>query len=135
MPAATVGPKDIWAALQRAGASAVQDAGIMGNMIAESNLDPEAKAMDSNGSVSYGLAQWNAASHPNAASLVTGNPVADLQRQITYLTSTGGVQAASGTTVRETASSFAARDERGATCPPGGTSNTDRAANARPVGG
>src|SRR5215475_1523326 len=80
-PGAGTGPKAIYSELLAVGATPVQAAGVMGNWIAESSLSPETSALDSNGAYSYGLAQWNAASYPDAASLVTGNPVKDMQAQ------------------------------------------------------
>lgn len=138
-PAATrpIGPRTIWQELEHAGASSVQAAGIMGNWLAESRLDPEAQATDSNGYVSYGLAQWNSApgNYPNAASLVTGNPAADARAQIRYFFQTGGAAAASGSTPQEVASSVAANYERCQGCQSGGASNTARQANAATVAG
>lgn len=130
-------PLDIWDALEHAGASAVQAAGIMGNFIHESNLNVESAAQDSNGYMSYGLASWNSApgNYPNAASLVTGNPRNDLRKQIALLTSSGGLRAASGTTVKETASNFAAGYERCADCQSGGSQNDARQLSATTVAG
>lgn len=131
----TVTPKDIWDALENAGATAVQAAGIMGNMIAESSLNPEAHAVDSNGYESYGLVQWNAASYPSAATLVTGNPAKDLKAQIDFLASTGGFKAATGSTPSAVAGNFADGYERCATCEPGETSYDQRVSNAGTVSG
>src|SRR5215469_13073495 len=103
-----VGPADIWNELTQAGANAVQAAGLMGNAIAESGLNVESKAMDSNGAYSYGLFQWNTASYPGASSLVTGNPAKDLSAQVSFLAQTGGFKAATGTTPAQVASNFAA---------------------------
>lgn len=130
-----VSPKDIWDALLAAGFSSVQAAGVMGNMISESSLNVESSARDSNGAMAYGLVSWNAASYPNAASLVTGNPQADLKRQVDFLASSGGRAAASGTTVRDTAGNFAARYERCQGCQPGGSQWTTRVAQAATVAG
>lgn len=130
-----VTPKDIWDELTSAGASAVQAAGLMGNAIHESGLNPEANATDSNGFKSYGLWQWNEQSYPNASQLVTGRPEHDLKTQVTFLTHTGGLQAASGSTVSETASNFAAKYERCQGCQAGGAQNDARAASAATVAG
>lgn len=130
---APVTPRDIWDALEAAGASSVQAAAIMGNMIAESSLNPEANAEDTNGARSYGLVQWNAASYSNASSLVTGHPQRDLRDQIRFLALTGGFHAASGSTVAQAASSFAAGYERCQGCQSGGPQNTTRQANAATV--
>lgn len=129
------GPLAIWNALLSAGASSVQAAGIMGNFIAESSLNPETDAMDTNGYRVYGLASWNAASYPQASSLVTGNPAQDIVSQIQFLTQTGGLQAASGSTVSDTAGNFAANYERCNGCQPGGSQWTQRIANAEQVAG
>src|SRR5580698_4446856 len=135
MASQTVTPKDIWDQLEQAGASAVQAAGIMGNAIHESDLNPEARAVDSNGYYSNGLWQFNEASYPDSGELVTGNPARDLVSQVSYLVQHGGLQAASGTTVSETASNFAARFEVCQGCQPGGSQNTARVASAATVAG
>ena len=128
-------PKDIWDALESAGASAVQAAGIMGNAIAESSLKPEAAVMDSNGQMSYGLWQFNAGSYPSAASLVTGHAMADMVAQVKFLAQVGGFTAATGTTPAQAAATFAANFERCATCQSGGSSSAARQANAAMVAG
>ncbi len=129
-------PRDIYNALIDAGATAVQAIGIMANMIAESALDAEAAAMDTNGHMSYGLVQWNTASYPNAASLVTGNCAADIKAQVNFLAQTGGFSAAlpSGSgTAGQAAAGFATGYERCQTCVPGGASYDQRVANAATV--
>ncbi|HWM96722.1 MAG TPA: phage tail tip lysozyme [Streptosporangiaceae bacterium] len=128
---AKVTPKQIWDALEKAGASSVQAAGIMGNMIAESALDPEVKNASSGAT---GLVQWNPADY-DTSGLVTGDPQHDMQTQINFLARTGGFKAASGTTVKETASNFSAKYERCAGCQEGGSSNAARQANAATVAG
>ena len=128
-------PRAVWDALRSAGATPVQAAGIMGNWIAESGLNPEASAVDSNGKRSYGLAQWNAGSYPNAASLVTGRPEADLAAQVTYFAQTGGFRAATGSTPQQVAASVASRYERCATCQSGGAQSKSRQAQAATVAG
>lgn len=122
--------QEIWNALLANGASSVQAAGIMGNMFFESGLNPEASAIDSNGLRSVGLAQWNAGSYPNAGSLVTGNPAADIIAQVKYLAQTGGFKAASGSSPTEAGRNFAANYERCQTCQGGGSQQTQRAAKA-----
>jgi Phage tail lysozyme len=128
-------PKAIWDALEAAGASAVQAAGIMGNMIAESRLNPESAAEDTNGYMAYGLVSWNAQDYPNAASLVTGHPLADLEAQVRFLAATGGFKAATGSTPAQAAASFAENYERCQTCQSGGAQNATRQANAQSVAG
>lgn len=118
------GPKDIYDALIAVGASSVQAIGIMANGIAESNLNPETAAMDSNGHMSYGMQQWNTASYPNAASLVTGNCAADIKAQVKFLALTGGFTAASpdgAGTPAQAAGNFAANYERCKGCQAGST--------------
>lgn len=132
---AGVTPEDIWKGLERAGASSVQAAAIMGNAIAESSLDPEARAMDSNGYYSNGLWQFNEASYPDSRQLVTGNPMRDMLAQIDYLFAHGARQAARGATVSEAAGNFAATFERCQGCQPGGASYQSRQANAATVAG
>jgi Phage tail lysozyme len=128
---ATVTPRDVWDELRAAGATPVQAAGIMGNMIAESQLDPEAV----NPKGAYGLVQWSTDAYPQASSLVTGHPAADLVEQVKYLAQTGGFKAASGSTPAQAASSFAAGYERCAGCQHGGAQNTTRQASAGTVAG
>lgn len=129
-PGRNVGPQQIWSALVNSGASSVQAAAIMGNAFYESSLNPESHAMDSNGHMAYGLVSWNTASYPSAATLVTGDPLADLQAQVKFLGQTGGLKAASGSTVREAASNFAAKYEVCQGCNPGGQQNQMRVAKA-----
>jgi hypothetical protein len=128
-------PKDIWDALEAAGASSIQAAGIMGNAIAESSLNPEARAMDSNGFYSNGLWQFNEDSYPNSGSLVTGHPMADMLAQTRFLAQVGGFKAAAGSTPAQAAASFAANFERCKTCASGGAQNATRQANAQSVAG
>lgn len=131
----TVGPVDIWNALIGAGASPAQAAGIMGNMQAESGLNTQSAGRDSNGAWSYGLINWNTASYPNAASLVTGNPTTDLANQINFLKQTGGFNAAVGNDPGTIASNFAHTYERCSACGyQGGTAQLQiRSANAQSV--
>jgi Phage tail lysozyme len=132
-----VTPLDIWKALRNSGASAVQAAGIMGNWISESSLNPESGATDSNGYMSYGLASWNTApgNYPSAGSLVTGDPKADLNAQVRFLAQTGGINAAAGSTPQQAAASYAASYERCSTCASGGAQSTARQAQAATVAG
>ena len=125
---AGVTPKDIWDALEQAGASTVQAAGIMANMISESSLDPE--AIGDNGT-SFGLVQ----DHGDYSYLVTGNPAADMRAQITNMVNRGGLRAASGSTPQEVAGNFAARYEICVGCQPGGDQYNGRVANAATVSG
>jgi hypothetical protein len=116
------GPAAIWKALENAGASPIQAAGIMGNWIAESSLNPEADVVDSNGYRSVGLAQFNEASYPNAGSLVTGHPAKDIVSQVNFFVQTGGLRAAQGSTPAQVAGNVAANYERCQTC--GGTGSS-----------
>lgn len=118
---AGVAPLDIYKALIGVGFSSIQAEGIMGNMIAESSLDPEVDVVDSNGARSYGLCSWNAASYPNAGSLVTGNPAADMARQVSFLRSTASGMAITGSTAEDVAGNFAAYYEVCSTCSVGNT--------------
>jgi Phage tail lysozyme len=130
-----VTPLQIWQDLEQYGATAVVAAGVMGNMIAESSLNPEAHVIDSNGYPSYGLMQWNTQSYPSAASLVTGNPVADALAQVVFFFQTVPQSALQGSTAQQVASNIAANYERCQTCAAGETSNEQRQANAAIVAG
>lgn len=122
--------KQIYEELTNAGASTIQAIGIMANMMNESSLDPEAAAMDSNGYYSYGLVQWNAASYPNAASLVTGNAEVDLKNQVQFLKQSGAFSDANGSTIAEAAGNFASSFERCQGCQQGGAQYEQRVNNA-----
>jgi hypothetical protein len=132
-----VTPREIYQLLLNAGFSSVQAAGIMGNMIHESSLNPESGGTDSNGYWAGGLISWNSAGYTNARSLVTGNPQADVRAQIKYLvTSTNGLkQGLAGSTPYQVGANFAEHVEVCATCgPKGGPNGTfDRAASAATV--
>lgn len=128
-------PFQLWQALEQAGATAVQAAGILGNWIAESRLNPEEHITDSNGFDSYGLAQWNADSYPNAASLVTGDPAADAVAQIRFFFQTVPQSALQGSTPQQVAANIAQNYERCQGCASGGSQNTTRQANAATVAG
>jgi len=136
---ADVTPQQIWDALEQAGASAVQAAGIMANMINESSLRTQSQNADpapgDPGARAYGLVSWNTATYPGAAGLVTGNPQADLVRQVNFLAATGGFRAASGSTPQEVAGNFAANYERCQGCQSGGSQYQSRVANAGKVSG
>ena len=129
------GPRDIYNALTAAGFSTTQAIGVMANALAESSLNPEASVVDSNGYRSYGLWQFNAKSYPNASSLVTGNCSADIKAQVGYLKTHVSGQALAGSTPAQVAGNFAQDFERCATCQPGGTSYSQRVANAGIVAG
>jgi hypothetical protein len=135
-PAATstaTGPKYIWDALLKAGASAVQAAGIMGNMISESGFNPE--IINPGGPQDgVGLIQWQTTDYPDVP-MPTGDRARDIRDQVNFLIRTGGLQAASGTTVQETAGNFAANYERCAECAPGGAQYDARRAQAATVAG
>jgi hypothetical protein len=130
--AAGVTPKQVYQALLAAGASTIQAIGIMANSINESGLDPESiNHGDPNGG-SYGFVQQNGGQY---ATLVTGNPVADLAAQIKVLATNGGIAAASGTTPAQAAGNFAAKYEVCQGCQPGGAQYNSRVANAATVAG
>jgi hypothetical protein len=129
--AASVTPKDVWDGLLSAGASAVQAAGIMGNWISESGLDPE--SVNPGGPQDgVGIAQWQTTDYPDVP-MPTGNPARDLVSQITFFTQTGGLQAAQGTTPQEVAASVAENYERCASCAAGGQQNAARQSQAGQV--
>jgi hypothetical protein len=69
--------------LRGKGLSIAQAAGVVANLDAESSLNPESWATDSNGLPSVGIASWN--NNPTAQGLVTGNPATDLTNQLNYL--------------------------------------------------
>jgi hypothetical protein len=127
------GAKGLYNALRSAGASQAQAIGMIANAINESSLNPEARAMDSNGFYSNGLWQFNEASFPDSKALVTGNPAKDMIAQIQYLFQAGGLRAASGSTPQQTASNFAANFERCVGCQPGGAQNNSRVGNVATV--
>lgn len=132
-----VTPREIYQLLLNAGFSSVQAAGIMGNMIHESGLNPESGGIDSNGYWAGGLISWNTAGYTGARSLVTGNPQADVRSQIKYLvTSTNGLKAGTaGSTPYQVGANFAEHVEVCSTCgPQGGPNGTQvRAASAQTV--
>lgn len=125
--------KGVFNALRSAGASVNAAIGIIANGINESHLDPEARAMDTNGKFSNGVWQFNEASYPSSGSLVTGHPAEDLVRQVRFLAQVGGLRAASGSTPQQAASNFAANFERCAGCQPGGAQNSSRVGNVAGV--
>jgi hypothetical protein len=69
--------------LRAKGLSAAQASGVIANLIAESGINPESWAKDSNGLPSVGIASWN--NNTTAQHLVTGNPTTDLDNQLQYL--------------------------------------------------
>lgn len=121
-------PKAIYDELVKQGASTLQAIGIMANMHFESGYDPEAVG---DSGTSFGLVQQ----HGPYAYLVTGNPQADMVKQISLLVSNGGLKAASGSTVTSAAGNFAANYERCVGCQPGGSQNSSRSAFASTVAG
>lgn len=128
-------PKDIYTALIKAGFSTNQAIGAMANGIAESELNAEARVVDSNGYYSNGIWQFNEASYPNAGQLVTGNCAADITAQVGLLKSSVSGQALAGSNAGQIAGNFAQYFERCSTCTPGGTSYDQRVANAATVAG
>src|SRR5215469_11700302 len=133
-PSGTVTPKDIWDILRRY-LTPVQAAGLMGNAIAESSLNPEASVQDSNGYQSVGLFQFNEQSYPNAGSLVTGSPLKDAEAQVKFALRVAPKSALDGSTPSQVASNWATNFERCQTCEPGGASNQQRESNATQVAG
>ncbi len=127
------GAKGLFNALRSAGASQNQAIGLIANAMAESSLNVETKHLDSNGYYSYGLWQFNQASHPTANTLVTGNPSKDMIAQIQYLFQSGGLSAASGSTPQQVAGNFAANYEHCVGCESGGSQNALRQGNVATV--
>lgn len=107
----------------------------MGNMQNESDFNIETNAVDSNGARAYGLISWNAASYPNASSLVTGNTQKDLADQINFLLhdTSGTSQGLQGQTAAEVAGNWAQFVEVCQGCQPGGAQWTQRQENANQI--
>lgn len=101
----------------------------------ESDFNVESAAMDTNGAMSYGLIQWNAASYPNASSLVTGNTAKDLANQVNFLLhgTSGTGQGLQGQTAADVAGNWAQFVEVCSGCQPGGAQYTQRQANANTI--
>ena len=116
----------VWNDLIAAGASPVQAAGIMGNMLHETiNLDPELVAMDTNGAYSRGLVMWNdsgAGAGVNWGQYITGNIPNDLAAQVNLIKSQGGFAKAAGATPYDAGVNFAHTFEACAECGYPGTS-------------
>lgn len=127
------GAKGLFNALRSAGASPAQAIGLIANAMNESSLDPEARAMDSNGYYSNGLWQFNEASYPDSGALVTGHPAKDMIAQIQYLIRVGGLRAASGSQPEQVAGNFAANFEACAGCQPGGAQYNSRVGNVAQI--
>lgn len=127
--------QDIWNALTSAGLSDNQAAGVMGNMFYESSWNVESAAMDSNGAMAYGLISWNQASYPNANTLVTGNPAADLKNQVNYLlhNTQGTSQGLSGGSASAVGGNWAQHVEVCAGCQQGGSQYNLRSQKAAQV--
>lgn len=124
--AATVAAQ-VQAYLVGKGLSPVAAAGIIGNMVAESSLNPEAWNPNDVGHPGGGLVGWNTGSYPDAFKLVTGNPGTDLTNQLDYLwgdISSSGLASKlnQATTPSEAAWLFANGFERCAECLSPGTS-------------
>jgi len=130
-----VTPHEIYSLLLKKGLSTTQAIGVMANMINESSLNPEARALDTNGRFSNGLIQWNESGYPNSHSLVTGNPQRDVRAQIDYLfSSTGGLsQGLAGATAADVAGNFAQHVEVCTECAPGASQWVARRGNAATV--
>ena len=143
--AAGVTSEQIYETLLANGYSSVQAFGIMGNMICESSLDPE-EVNPGGPPDGVGLCQWQTTDYPDAAGLVTGNPVQDMGNQIRFLvqhavTAPNSV-AASGSTGAEVAGNWAVDFEKCGACSPTGSYGlppsspggyNDRVANAATV--
>lgn len=121
---AVVPEQTIWNDLIAEGASAIQAAGIMGNMQNESAFDPEAVG---DSGTSFGLVQQ----HGSYSYLVTGNTQSDLARQLANIKSDIGL--ASGSTAAEAGGNFASKFEICVGCQPGGAQYSQRSANATAI--
>lgn len=138
MAASGCGPRDIYNALLKEGFSTAQAVGIMANMIAESRLNPEARARDTNGYYSNGLVQFNESSYPGSRQLVTGNCKADIAAQVHWIKAYANGAALKGSSGSEVAGNFAANFERCQGCQAGSTYPngwSTRVANATTVQG
>lgn len=105
----------IYDALIFAGATPVEAAGIMGNMVQESSLNPEEQVIDSNGAYSRGLVMWNdlgAGSGVNWGQYITGNVTNDIVQQVLLLKAQGAFQKASGGDAATAAANFMNSFER-----------------------
>lgn len=128
--AVSSGAATVYQALRKAGLSAVQAAGIMGNIVNESGYRVEVSALDTNNAYSYGLVQWNAASHPNASSYVTGNIAHDLATQVASIAASAKSIGLTSSSAAAAASQWASQFEGCKGCAPGGAQNTSRQQNA-----
>lgn len=127
------GAKGLFNALRSAGASQASAIGLIANAMNESSLNPEARALDTNGRYSNGLWQFNEESYPDSGSLVTGDPSKDMIAQIRYLFNHGGLSAAAGSTPQQAAGNFASQFEQCAGCQPGGAQYNSRVSNVATV--
>lgn len=127
------GVKGLFNALRSAGAAQAQAIGLIANAMNESSLNPEARALDTNGYYSNGLWQFNEASYPDSGTLVTGNAAQDMIRQIQYLFSHGGLSKAAGSTPQQAAGNFASQFEECEGCQPGGAQYNSRVGNVATV--
>jgi hypothetical protein len=116
--------EQIYETLLANGYSSVQAFGIMGNMMCESSLDPE-EINPGGPQDGVGLDQWQTTDYPDAAGLVTGNPVQDMDNQIRFLTqhavTAPDSAAASGSTGAEVAANWAVDFEKCEACSPTGS--------------
>ena len=124
----SVSPLTIYHELTSQGASTVEALGIMANMIAESGFNTQAVGDQG---TSFGLVQQ----HGPYSYLVTGNPQADMKRQIATVKQLGGFAAARGNTPQDAAGNFAANYERCVGCQQGGDQWNTRRGNAATVVG
>lgn len=125
-----------------AGLTTQQVAGIVANAWAESSVNPEASATDSNGLPSSGLLQWNAGSYPQLYSggrfnYITGNLQNDMKAQVSLILGSPYFaqykQATAGASPEVCASWWAANFERCQGCEPGGAANQQRQAMAAEI--
>jgi hypothetical protein len=125
----------VYQALLRNGYSTTQAIGLMANAQFESRFDPEAIG---DGGTSFGVFQFhNGGAVTNGSGFVTGNPTADLNKQVAYLTTVAGPRsaAAAGSTPQQVAGNWSRLFERCAGCQPGGSEYNQRVGFASTVAG
>ena len=113
--------KTIYQTLINEGFSTPQAIGIMGNMWAESEFNPELHVMDSNGYYSNGLVMFNESGYPQSRGWITGNPQQDIQTQVQAIRVYAQPDALAGSTGTDVAGNFAAYFEVCQGCNPGST--------------
>jgi hypothetical protein len=80
----TANQEAVYNHLKAQGYNDTQIAGIMGNLQTESGFNPNARTIDSNGKVSYGIAQWNGDRY-TALQNYTGTATPSLSQQLDFM--------------------------------------------------